>query len=132
MNTVVTREIQITDDQGNPRIVLSVRSGNPAIELLQANGSSSASIALDAAGRPSLKLHSPAPGGLMAAIEIDEKGAHIKFDRAGGGSSYLFLNNAGGSGLVLIDAHGTRRLEALVSADGVSRTAGFGPEVKSA
>jgi hypothetical protein len=128
---VVTPEIQVIDDEGNPRIVLSVKSGNPAIELRQANGSSSVSIALDTVGRPSLKLHSPAPGGLMASIEIDQKGAHIKFDRSGGGSSYLFLNNVGGSGMVLIDAHGVRRLEALAAADGPARIACFGPDVES-
>jgi len=42
----------------------------------------------------------------------------VKFDRAGGASSYLFLNDGGTSGVVLIDAKGVRQAAILVGADG--------------
>ncbi len=75
---------------------------------------------LDTAGRPAVSLANPISGGPSATMEIDDKGAHVKFDRPGGASSYLFLNNAGGSGMVLIDPKGRRRLEATVASDGTS------------
>jgi len=128
---VVAREIQIVDDQGNLRMALSAKSGNPTIELMRANGGSSAVIALDEAGRPSLKLRNPDTRGPVSVIEIDENGAHVKLDRPGGGSSYLFLNNAGGSGVVLIDLSGARRLEVLVAPDGSPRIARYGPDGKA-
>lgn len=52
---------------------------------------------------------------------LDAADPHVKFDRPGGASSYLFLNNAGTSGVVLIDAKGHRRLQALTDADGSTR-----------
>ena len=129
--SVVTEEIQIIDDQGNLRIALSAKSGKPAIALMKTNGDSSVMITLDEAGRPALRLRNFDPVGLEAVIEIDEKGAHVKLDRPGGASSYLFLNNAGGSGVVLIDAQGVRRLEALVLPDGAPRIARFEPNAKA-
>src|SRR4051812_16844335 len=91
---VVTQELQIVDGHGRPRLVLSARSGEPSITLLGPGGEASARIALDPRGRPSIKLDNPDPKGPTAAIEVDDKGAHVKFDRPGGASSYLFLNDA--------------------------------------
>jgi hypothetical protein len=128
---VVTQEIQIVDDQGHLRLLLSAKSGSPVIELLKANGQSNVVVTLDAAGRPSIKLSNPDAGGPSAALEVDDKGAHVKFDRPGGASSYLFLNNAGGSGVVLLDAKGVRRLDALITADGTAKIERFGSDGKA-
>ena len=57
----------------------------------------------------------------------------MKFDRPGGASSYLFLNNAGTSGVVLIDGKGVRRASVLVGADGkvtVEGPDGSGPPAR--
>jgi hypothetical protein len=35
---VITDEIKIVDSQGQPRIIMSAKSGNPVIRLLQSNG----------------------------------------------------------------------------------------------
>jgi hypothetical protein len=128
---VVAQEIQIVDGQGRLRIALSARSGNPTVELMRSDGESSLLITLDEAGRPSLRLRNPDAEGAVSVIEIDENGAHLKFDRPAGASSYLFLNASGGSGVVLIDSKGVRRLEALVAADGTSRFARYGPDGKA-
>jgi hypothetical protein len=54
----------------------------------------------------------------LATLAIDDKGTHVKFDRPGGASSYLFLNNIGESGVVFLDANGARKLDILVTAAG--------------
>ena len=127
---IVTQEIQIVDDQGHLRLLLSAKSGSPVIELLKVDGQSNVVVTLDAVGRPSIKLSNPDAGGPSAALEVDDKGAHVKFDRPGGASSYLFLNNAGGSGIVLLDAKGVRRLDALITADGTAKIERFGSDGK--
>lgn len=127
---VVTQELQVVDDQGRARLVLSAKSGEPSIVLMRPNGQPGAQVALDAAGRPSVKLANPDLAAPSAAIEIDDKGAHVKFDRPGGASSYLFLNNAGGSGVVLIGPDGKRKLDVLVDAKGALSIIKFGPDGK--
>lgn len=89
--------------------------------MLRADGTAGLSAALDAAGRPCLTLANPDAAAPTMAVEIDDKGAHVKLDRPGGASAYVFLNNAGTSGLVLIDPAGQRRFEAIVSADVTTR-----------
>lgn len=123
---VVTEEIRVVDAQGHPRIVLSAKDGKATIVLMDGSGNAGATLALDAANHPSVTLINPHTGWPSAALEIDDKGAHVKFDRPGGASSYLFLNNAGGSGTVLVDASGKRRLDVTVSADGESKIERYG------
>ncbi len=127
---VVTQEIEIVDGQGHARLTLSAKSGVPLLKFLQPNGTASIEVMLDAGGLPSVKLENPAPKGPTATLEIDDKGAHLKLDRPGGASGYLFLNNAGGSGIVLLDAKGERRLDALVSPDGAAEVQRFGADGK--
>jgi len=118
---IITQEVRIVDAQGRPRILLSARSGKPTLLMLREDGQSATEVALDEAGRPSVNLVNPNPNGPTASLAIDDQGAHVKFDRPGGASSYLFLNNAGVSGVVLIDAKGVRRLQATVGADGTTQ-----------
>jgi hypothetical protein len=115
---IITQEIRIVDAQGHPRILLSALNGVPSIVLIGSDGRPSATVALDAADRPSVMLTNPDPKAPSAALAVDDKGAHVKFDRPSGGSSYLFLNNQGTSGVVLIDTAGKRRLNTIVAADG--------------
>lgn len=115
---VKTEELQIVDSEGKARIRLSASGGMPSIELLKADGAGAASLKLNGDGRPSLALSNVESNGPMVTLEIDDKGAHIKFDREGGASTYLFLNNAGGSGVVFYDAEGERRLSLVVADDG--------------
>jgi hypothetical protein len=128
---VVAQEIRIVDEQGRVRMTLSAKSGSPTLELLDADSRSSLAITLDDSGRPSLRLRNPNANGPVSVVEIDANGAHVKFDRPGGASSYLFLNNSGGSGVVLVDSNGVRRLQALVAADGSPTFARFGPDGKA-
>ena len=122
---IIASEVRIVDANGKPRLVLAAPPEGPTVRLLMPDGHSRAELRLDAAGRPSLKLSSPEPTQPAAALEIDDKGAHVKFDRPQGGSSYLFLNNAGATGVVLIDTKGVRRLEAALGADGEPRIRRF-------
>jgi hypothetical protein len=127
---VITDEIKIVDSQGRPRIILSAKSGNPVIRLLQTNGAPSMEVLLDAGGHPAVKLANPELKGPTAALAVDDKGTHVKFDRPGGASSYLFLNNAGESGVVFIDANGVRRLNVLVGPDSDAKIERFGSDGK--
>ncbi len=115
--TVVTQEIRIVDAQGRVRMLLSAANGAPEIVLMRENGAPSARMSLTPDGRPAITLINPAAGP-SAALEIDDKGAHLKFDGVGGSSSYVFLSNVGTSGLVLIDPKATRRLSAIVTPEG--------------
>jgi hypothetical protein len=105
-----TRELRIVDASGKPRVILTAQ----------------VSIALDSGGHASLKLSNPDAKLPTASIEIDDKGAHIKFDKPGGASSYFFLSNTGESGVVLIDKLGTRRLDILLPANGDAVVQRFG------
>jgi hypothetical protein len=127
---ITTEELRIVDAQGRPRLLLSAGSGAATIRLIGEDGSTGAEISLGSDGRPAVKLGNPDPGGPTASFEVDDKGAHVKFDRPGGASSYLFLNNAGASGVALIDNHGVRRLNAVLNADGDSRVERFGADGK--
>lgn len=90
-----SQELRITDAAGVTRMVLSAREGLPAITLFN-----------------------PDPAGPSARFELDAKGAHLKFDRPGGASAYLFLNAEGASGVVLIGADGVTRGSVVMAADG--------------
>src|SRR5580692_6382195 len=56
---VITDEIKIVDSQGHPRIIMSARSGNPVIQLLETNGAIGMEVLLDSTGRPAVKLANP-------------------------------------------------------------------------
>ena len=127
---VITDEIKIVDSQGCPRIMMSARSGAPVIRLLQISGALSMEVSPDAGGHPAVKLANPDLRGPTAALAVDEKGTHVKSDRPGGASSYLFLNNVGESGVVFDDANGMRRLNILVGPDGDAKIERFGSDGK--
>jgi hypothetical protein len=118
---IITSEILIVDDAGQARLVMSATSGEPRLEFLSPNGRASASVALDAGGRPRIALQSPDSSQPSVSVEVDDKGAHVRFDRPAEGSSYLFLNNAGVSGVVLIDAKNVRRVEVVLAPDGTPK-----------
>jgi hypothetical protein len=127
---VITDEIKIVDSQGHPRIMMSAKSGDPVIRLLQTDGAPSVEVLLDSTGHPAVKLANPDLKGPTAALAVDDKGTHVKFDRPGGASSYLFLNNAGESGVVFVDANGVRRLNVLVGLDNDAKIERFGSDGK--
>ena len=120
------RELRIVDASGRPRIVLTAETGQPTFRILGEAGTAIVSIALDSSGHPSIKLSNPDANLPSASIEIDAKGAHVKFDKSGGASSYVFLNNAGESGVVLIDKFGARRLDILLPTIGDAVVQRFG------
>jgi hypothetical protein len=130
LSPVITDEINIVDSHGHPRIIMSAKSGNPVIRLLQTDGAPSAEVLLDSIGHPAVNLANPDLKGPTAALAVDDKGTHVKFDRPGGESSYLFLNNAGESGVVFVDANGVRRLNVLVGPDNDAKIERFGSEVR--
>jgi hypothetical protein len=127
---IVTPEVRIVDEQGHLRLLLSAKGGTPKIHLFRSDGGLGSEVSLDGDGRPSIKLANINANGPTAVLEIDGKGAHVKFDRSGGASSYLFLSDAGASGIVLIDSRGVRRLNAVIDPDGAARIERFGPDGK--
>lgn len=124
---LITQEIRVTDAQGHSRILISAKDGVPTIQLLRGDDTPGATISLDAAGRPAIRLANPSPTSPTASLEIDDKGAHVKFDRPGGASSYVFLNNAGGSGMVLLDTKGQRKASLVLAPDGTMSVEGIAP-----
>lgn len=112
------RELKIVDGGGRTALILAAPNGTPSINLLSADGKPRLAMTVDAQGYSSVRLTNPNPSAPVASFEIDDKGTHIKFDRPNGASSYLFLNNSGGSGAVFIDTAGTRKLDLMVSPSG--------------
>ncbi len=125
---IVTPEVRIVDEQGHPRLLLSAKDGTPKIQLFRSDGRLGSAVSLDGEGRPSIKLENINANGPTAVLGIDGKGAHVKFDRSGGASSYLFLSDAGASGIVLIDSRGVRWLNAVIDPDGAASIERFGPK----
>ena len=117
VTNLIAHQLTLVDDAGRPALRLSAASGAPSVELLSKSGETAFVLTLDASGYPSIRLNNP-DGGSTATLAVDPKGAHVKFDRPGGASSYLFLNDEGVSGVVLLDKNGQRRYEVLVNADG--------------
>lgn len=120
-DTLTTSELNITDAQGRTRMQLLADADGPALRLLREDGNEGARVSLDANGLGALTLGNPDAAGPTARLEVDAKGTHVKFERPGGATAYVFLNNAGTSGLVLVDGDGKRRIAATVTADGSSR-----------
>lgn len=88
------------------------------MQLLDPLGQKRITISVDEHGYGTVHLLNPNPAAPVASLEIDDKGAHVKFDRPGGASSYLYLNNIAGSGVVLIDSAGTRKFDLMVDPSG--------------
>ena len=112
------QELKIVDAQGRPRIVLSAKTAEPGITWLREDGQAAASLSISGSGHAALSLNAVAADQPNAVLEIDDKGTHVKFTRKGGASAYLFLNNEGVSGLVLLDKQGKRRFNVLVPEEG--------------
>lgn len=115
---LVAEEIHIVDAARQPRLVLSAQGGTPQVTLLGPDGATAMLLSLDADGHPSVRLSNPVAQGATARLEVDAKGAHVRFDGQGGAAAYLFLSNAGAQGVVLGDASGVRRFSAVVMPDG--------------
>jgi hypothetical protein len=86
------------------------------IRMFRSDGKPAIDLALDDRGHPSVQLTNP-DGGASATLEVDDKGTHLKMDHPGGASTYLFMNDAGVSGLVFEDQNGKRRYEILREGD---------------
>jgi hypothetical protein len=119
-----TTELTIVDALGQPRFRLSAASNSPTLQMLTDKGAVALEISLDDSSHPSISLMNP-DGGATASLAVDPKGAHVKFDRPGGASSYLFLNDEGVAGVILVDMGGKRRYELLLNADSSVTTKRF-------
>jgi hypothetical protein len=121
---LTTTELTIVDQLGHPRIRLSAAAKQPTLQMLNDKGAVALQVSLDESSHPSIALVNP-DGGSTASLAVDPKGAHVKFDRPGGASSYLFLNDEGVSGVVLVDKSGKRRYELLLNDDSTVTTRRF-------
>ncbi|MBJ9985602.1 hypothetical protein IAE19_09125 [Acinetobacter sp. S40] len=116
--TLKLRELAIVDENDQTRIQLTVKSNVPSIEFLNERGEVSIQIILGEEGYPSIQLLPISDQLLNVKLEMDSKGAHLKFDHEQGSSCYVFLNNVGTSGMVMLDAKKQRRFTASVTAQG--------------
>ena len=123
-SNISAQTLSIVDGNGRPRLVMSVEKGLPMLAILREDGNAAMTMGTDADGRPQISLANPNPSGPRAVFELDPKGAHLRFERPGGASAYMFLNDQGGSGVVLIDQAGARRFHATLAADGSVSTDG--------
>lgn len=112
------RELEIVDENDQVRIRLAVKANSPTIELLDQNGKVAGQIDVSVDGYPKLEFSSVADQLLNVKLELDPKGSHLKFDHQQGASSYLFLNNQGISGLVMVDVKQQRKFAATVNEQG--------------
>jgi len=111
--SLLAQELTLVDDAGRKRISLSARQAQPSIELFTKEGRPALSLSLEDSGLAAIRLGNLSDSAPTAVLEVVDSGAHVKLTGVGKAASYLFLNNAGGSGVVLIDTAGVRRLVAL-------------------
>ena len=116
--TASLHRLNFVDASGRICMMLSAEKSLPEVDLFGPDGKKRMTMTVDAAGYGAIHLINPNPSGPVASLEIDNKGTHVKFDRPGGASSYLFLNNSGGSGAVFLDPAGVRKLVLTVSPSG--------------
>ena len=95
--------------------MLSARSETSTIPLFRAVGSIGMKLSLDADGRGSVRLSNPNKTDPAAGLEIADKGSHIRLERPGGASGYLFVNDAG---VVPLDRQCRRKLALVAPANG--------------
>lgn len=112
------RELEIVDEHDLPRIRLSVEQGVASIQLLNSQGNVATRIEMDELGFSKIQLTSALEPLINVKLELDPKGSHLKFDHQNGASNYLFLNNQGTSGLVMLDAQQQRKFAATVDEQG--------------
>lgn len=117
-DVVQLKELQIVDENGVPRILLSTQNGTPSIQMLHRDGTATLHLEVNPQGLPSVQLYNLDKNLPVAKLEIDDKGTHLKFDHGNGSSCYLFLNNLSRSGLVLIDHQKKRRFNAVITENG--------------
>lgn len=115
---IKTQEIHLVDEKGQTRMVLSTAKGIPSFQLLDPSGNINLDLKLDEQGFPAIVLNNPNQQYPSTKLEVDAKGTHLKFDHANGASNYLFLNNEGTSGLVMLDRNSERRFNILVDENG--------------
>lgn len=101
---LAVHEISIVDESGRVCMTLSAAKGTPSIRMFGPDGAERMTASLNASGYGSIQITNPNESSPVASLAVDDKGAHVKFDRPGGASSYLFLNNAGESGAVFLIA----------------------------
>ncbi len=112
------RELEIVDEHDLPRIRLSVEQGVASIQLLNSQGNVATRIEMDELGFSKIQLTSAPEPLINVKLELDPKGSHIKFDHQNGASNYLFLNNQGVSGLVMLDTQQQRKFAVTVDEQG--------------
>ena len=117
---LAVHEISIVDESGRVCMTLSAAKGAPSIRMFGPDGAERMTASLNASGYGSIQITNPNESSPVASLAVDDKGAHVKFDRPGGASSYLFLNNAGESGAVFLDSSGKRSLDLLVTPSGAT------------
>jgi hypothetical protein len=115
---IATEELRIVDAAGHTRMTLSAPDGTARVAVLGLEGPAAMELTVDATGHPSVILSNPLAQGATARLEIDTKGAHVRFDRPGGATAYLFVSNAGAEGVVLHDGAGIRRFSVVVDPAG--------------
>jgi hypothetical protein len=113
-------EISIVDETSRVCMTLSAAKGTPSIRMFGPDGAERMTASLNASGYGSVQITNPNASSPVASLAVDDKGAHVKFDRPSGASSYLFLNNAGESGAVFLDSSGKRSLDLLVTPTGAT------------
>jgi hypothetical protein len=99
---VVTHELKLVDSKGRLRLLLTTDQDHPLIRMFRRDGKPAIDLALDDRGHPSVQINNP-DGGASTTLEVDDKGTHLKMDHPNGASTYLFMNDAGVSGLVFED-----------------------------
>jgi len=118
---LAAHEISIVDETGRVCMTLSAANGAPSIHMLGPDGAERMTASLNASGYGSIQITNPNESSPVASLAVDDKGAHVKFDRPGGASSYLFLNNAGESGAVFLNGSEKRSLDLLVTPTGATK-----------
>ena len=123
---VVTQEIQIVVD--GQLILGCCFRPSPVVPIkIAGHGWHADSGVADSSGHPSMRLDNPDVEGPVAILEVDDKGAHVKFDRSGRARLELPLPERRRNRFVFVRRHQRRQAgRRAVAPDGTAKIDRYG------
>lgn len=121
MSEIPASSFSLTDAEGKEHAKLCLVDRAPTLFFYDPHHHPRLQLGLNGDGLPQVFLHGLPAAEPTVKLECDALGSHVLLSGGGRAQGYLFLKNAGGSGLVLFGPAGQRQIEVLLTADGAAR-----------
>lgn len=119
---------RLVDEKGQMRASLGLVDGQPQLVLHDTAQRPRLVVSLGDKGNPQVALHDGVNALPNLVIESDAKGSHVLLRASDERQTYVFLKNAGASGLVLVGERGLRQADFLLGPDGFANWTLWNPD----